>query len=88
MRTTVRIDDDLMRELKSRAHGDRISLNQLINRLIRHGMEAIRCRSTPAEPYSETTFSLGQPAINLDKALAIAATLEEQNVVEKMAYRK
>jgi hypothetical protein len=38
MRTTVRIDDDLLRELKDRAHREDISLTKLLDRVIRQGM--------------------------------------------------
>ena len=40
MRTTIRIDDDLLLELKERARGDKSSLNNLVNRLLRRGLSA------------------------------------------------
>ena len=41
-RTTVRIDDDLMRQLKERAARDSISLTRCLNQLIREGLRALR----------------------------------------------
>jgi predicted transcriptional regulator len=39
-RTTIRLDDDLMRQLKERAKRDNISLTQLINEVIRQGLRS------------------------------------------------
>lgn len=88
MRTTFRIDDDLMRELRTLSHQEKVSLSQLINRLLRRGLGAIGQQAKSRARHRETTYSLGQPLVNLDKALALAATLEDEEIVEKMARRK
>ena len=88
MRTTLRIDDDLMRELRARSHDEKVSLNQMINRLLRHGLATARQGSKPAKRYREATISMGQPVVNLDKALSLASSLEDEEVVSKMARRK
>ena len=41
-RSTVRIDDDLMQELKARARREDISLTRVLNRLLRTGITASR----------------------------------------------
>jgi len=89
MRTTLRIDDDLIRELKERAHRERVPLTELVNQLIRLGLQSPkrgRTRSSP--PYREQVFSMGQAHRPLNKALSLAAALEDEEVVEEMARRK
>lgn len=87
MRTTIRIDDDLMRELKVRAHKEGTSLARLVNRAIRRGLKPASAeRKLP--PFREKTFKMGQPTVNLDKALTIASALEDEEVLCKFALRK
>ena len=88
MRTTVRIDDDLMRQLKQQAHGEGLSLTKLINRVLRKGMTDSGAGSKPRRACREKTFRMGQPKANLDKALALAASLEDEEVREELARRK
>ena len=88
MRTTVRIDDDMMQLLKERAHREGVSLARLINRVLRHGLEALKRPSAPSRSYREKTFRMGEPKVPLDKALALAASLEDQEIMEKLARRK
>src|SRR2546422_790945 len=62
MRTTLRIDDDLLIELKRLARAQKLSLTQLANRLLRRGIEATRARPGAARrAYREKTFSMGRP---------------------------
>ena len=88
MRTTVQIDDDLIHELKERAHLEGVSLARLINRTLRHGISAMGQHSKLRRPYREKTFPMGEPKVNLDKALALAASLEDEETQEKFARRK
>ncbi len=88
MRTTVRIDDDLMLQLKQRAHREGTSLTKLLNRLLRRGFSAAGKEDGPVEEYREKTFSMGAPKVNLDKALALAALMEDEEVREELARRK
>jgi hypothetical protein len=89
MRTTVRIDDDLMRVVRDQAHREGVSVGQVLNRIIRRGMEAGRRRGRETMPvYTERVFSMGQPAVDVTKALALAARLEDEETVEKQARRK
>jgi len=88
MRTTVQIDDDLMRELRSRAHLEGTSLTKLINRVLRQGIQAMRKGNKPARRYREKTFSMGEPKVDLDRALALAAAMEDEEIRRKLAQRK
>ncbi|MBI3464096.1 MAG: antitoxin [Planctomycetes bacterium] len=85
MRTTLRIDDDLLLELKRRALSQKVSLTKLLNRVLRQGLAA---RPSERPRFREKTFSLGSPLVNLDKALALAATEEDEQVIRKLATRK
>jgi len=88
MRTTVRIDDDLMQSLKALAHREGTSLAKLVNRVLRRGMSAQLQSGRPAHPFREKAFAMGEPRVNLDKALELAASLEDDEVREKLARRK
>jgi hypothetical protein len=88
MRTTVRIDDDLMRELNEQARQEGLSLAKLINRALRQGMSVLQQGRKPARDYREKTFRMGPPRVDLTKALALAASLEDGEVREKLARRK
>ena len=88
MRTTLRIDDHLLAELKRRAREQGLSLTSLVNRVLRRGLEATEAKLGPRRKYREKTVSMGRPALNLDKALAHAVALEDEAVVEKVALRK
>lgn len=89
MRTTVRVDDDLMQELKDLAHKEGISLAQLFNRTVRAGLEALNGKnSKPKKPYRERTFNMGKPKVDLTKALQIAAELENEEIIRKLSLGK
>lgn len=88
MRSTVRIDDDLMVELKRRAHDGGVSLTRMLNRTLRAGLIAPERRRGRARPYTQRTVAMGRPLADLDKALALAADLEDEEVVRKLALRK
>ena len=88
MRTTLRIDDDLMRELRRRAQEEHLSLGNLVSRLLRLALEEGSTKRRAGRRHREKVFSMGRPSLDLDKALALAASLEDQASVEKLALRK
>jgi len=88
MRTTVTLDDDLLMELKEQAHKEGTSLAKLINRVLRHGIRAMRGIDKRPREFRQKTYPMGQPKVNLDKALALAASLEDEEICEKLARRK
>ena len=88
MRSTVRIDDDLMMELKERARRENLSQTRMLNRLLREGIEASRGRHAKRVRYRETTVAMGTPRVDLDKALALAADFEDEEILRKMALSK
>jgi hypothetical protein len=88
MRSTFRIDDDLLEELREQAHREKVSLTRLLNRVLRSGMEAKRDRGGRRARYREQTYAMGEPRTDLRKALALAAALEDDEIVRKMTLRK
>lgn len=88
MRTTLTIDDQLLDELKERAHREGVPLKQVINQALRRGLNADG-RPARRKPYRVRTYSMGQPLVpDLEKSLAIAATLEDEEIARKLAVRK
>jgi hypothetical protein len=88
MRSTVRIDDDLMLELKEQARREQISLTRLLNRTLRAGLSA-SCKPVPRKShYRESTHAMGPPRYGLDQALRLADALNDEEVVRKMMLRK
>jgi hypothetical protein len=89
MRTTLRIDDELLKELKAHARRERLPLTELVNRMIRSGLRASLDQTARAKrAYREKTFSMGEFNFPVDKALAYAAALEDEEILEKLARRK
>jgi len=83
----MNLDDDLLRQLKREAHQSHVPLRRLVNTALRKGLTD--SRSTRAKPaYVCPVFSLGEPKINLDKALSVAASLEDAEVLRELELRK
>lgn len=87
MRTTLTIDDDLMREIREIAHREGVSLGEVVNRMLRRGLEQ-RLPRRSGKRYRSPTFDLGRPRLPLDKALQVASALEDEEIVRKMELRK
>jgi hypothetical protein len=88
MRTTLNIDDDVLEQLKREAKRGRTSLRAITNRVLRLGLDRVRPEGVRA-PYESPTFAMGfPPVVNLDKALQLAALLEDEETIRKLAVRK
>jgi hypothetical protein len=88
MRTTIRIDDELLGKLKDEARKQNIPLTRLLDRTLRAGMQAPRGPRRPRRRYREQTHAMGAPSVALDKALTLAAVLEDKEIVRKLMLRK
>ena len=88
MRTTIRIDDELLGKLKEEARKQNLSLTRLLDRTLRAGMKAPRGPRRSRRRYREHTHAMGAPAVRLDKALSLASALEDKEVVRKIMLRK
>ena len=88
MRTTLVIDDHLMRELREKAYRTGQPLKKVVNDALRAGLAELR-RPSPKKPYRCKIYSMGYPPKgNLDKALEIAMALEDEEVSRKLKLRK
>jgi len=87
MRSTVRIEDDLMEELRRRAQREKSSLTRTLNRALRAGLRA-PSRSKARRTYREKPVAMGTPSVGLDKALALAGQMEDQEVLRELDTRK
>lgn len=78
MRTTVRLDDDLLREAKVRAAEQGITLTQLIDESLRERL-ASRPRQMSVEPFRLPTYGEGgtRPGVDLDDNRALRDLMDE-----------
>jgi hypothetical protein len=86
MRTTVTLDPDVAAKLKAVARQRGISFKQALNQAVRAGLGPAH-RS--ARPFTQPTQAMAlRPGVNLDKALQLAAALEDEEVVRRLELRK
>ncbi len=88
MRTTIRLDDDLEGELRSRAAAEGLTFGGLVNRLLRQAVKAKRQHRPSAPRHRERPAHLGEPLMEVTKALELAAQLEDEETVRKIHLRK
>jgi hypothetical protein len=88
MRTTLTIDDELMDRLKREAKRAKVSFKTAVNRALRLGID--RMQPPPSRrAFRQRTFRMGYPpGSRLDKALHLAALLEDEEVARKLALGK
>ena len=88
MRTTLTIDDRIAKALRDLAHRSNRPFKEVVNEALRAGLSAKHGRRT--KPYVVRPVSLGGPlpGIDLDKALALADAIEDQDLAAKMQLRK
>ena len=84
MGTTLTIDDGLPRQLRPKALDSGKPFKLVVNDVLRIGLR--RCESAAPEPCRLPTFSIGAlaPGVNLTKANALAAALEDEARIEKL----
>ncbi len=87
MRTTLAIADDILVELKALALARKISLTRVTNETLRVGLAAEAREQIPRR-YRQRVFELGEPLVPLDRALRIAAALEDEEVIRKLETGK
>lgn len=88
MRTTLTIDDDLIRELRQKANETGSSFKEIVNKVLRSGLKDLE-KPKPSKPYKCKTYSLGYPPkADLDRALDLAEHLESEEIYRKLSLRK
>jgi len=83
----VDIDTALLDELRREALRRRIPFKHLLSTLLREGLTA---HPRPGARYKCPTFAMGeaQPGVDLTRALAVAASLEDDAVARELEQRK
>ena len=86
MRTTVTLDPDVAAKLKAVARERGISFKQALNSAVRAGLGG---RPRAKRAFRQYSQPMGlRPGFSLDKALQLAAALEDEEIVRKLERRK
>jgi len=87
MRTTVTIDPDVEALLRSAMKESGETFKEVLNAAIRAGLRQKPDRR--GQKLEMPTFKMGfHPELRLDKALALAAALEDEEIARKLSLRK
>lgn len=88
MRTTLSLEDDLAAALKERAHRSGRPFKDVVNATLRAGLAAQPARKP--RRYRLRPSSLGgvMPGVDLDRALRLADSLEDDAIAHKLELRK
>jgi len=83
MRTTITLDPDVESMLRKevRRRGD--PFKQVLNDAVRTGLRAMKRHDEAFEP---VIFDMGRPRVDLTKAAALAAELEDDEILRR--YRR
>ncbi|HUG49144.1 MAG TPA: antitoxin [Candidatus Limnocylindria bacterium] len=84
MRTTVSLDPDTSAIVRRLMRERGMTFKQALNEAIRAGTT----RRSGSTPFRTRTVDMGRPAIPVDKALRLAAQLEDDEMIRKLALRK
>ena len=87
MRTTVTLDPDVEAIIRTVMRVRGLSVKEALNDAIRAGLSLGTAR-TPRK-YRLKTYRMGfKPELPLDKALRIAAAIEDEEIARKLSLRK
>lgn len=84
MRTTLTLDADVAALVRKVMRARGRSFKEVVNEAIRRGLAA----PERGGPYQTPTYKMGPARIPLDKALQLAAQMEDEELIRKMALRK
>lgn len=84
VRTTVRLDDDLYREVKARAAREGRTVASVLEDAVRVGMR--RSASADARPFVPPTFGSGglMPGVDLSNNASLSELLDADTPLEKL----
>jgi len=82
MRTTVTLEPDVAQLIRTLMRERDLSFKDALNLAVRRGLG-------PAATHGPTpTFSMGQPTVPVTHSLRLAADLEDEEIVRKLALGK
>lgn len=88
MRTTINMDDDLLRELRQKAHETGGPFKEAINKTLRAGLRS-PAKKKASKPYKCKSHSLGYPPkADINRALDLTEHLESEEKARKLLSRK
>ena len=82
MRTTVTLDPDAEAVVRRLMRERGLSFKEAVNSAILAGAGAA------TEPFETPTFDMGEPLVDLTKALRLAGELEDEEILRRLAARK
>lgn len=82
MRTTVTLEPDVQILLKQAMQDSDASFKQVVNDAIRRGLRP--AAAGVHRPFVQITFASGRQLVDLTKANALAAELEDQDQIAKL----
>lgn len=85
MRTTVTLDPDTDAIVRRLMRERGLTFKAAVNAAIRAGEMG---RAAGRSSYRTPTFDMGAPAVPIDKALRLAAELEDEVLIRRLAERK
>jgi hypothetical protein len=86
MRTTVTLDEDVASKLRQVARERGVSFKAVLNGAVRAGLAG---GASPSQGFRVRARPLGiRPDIDVDKALILAAELEDTEILRKLDLRK
>lgn len=74
-RSTVRIEEDLMGEIRRRAAEEHVSINRMINRVLRAGLSAGSEAGKPR--FRQRVHSMGAERVDISRASELLAALDD-----------
>ena len=83
VRTTLALADDIHQELKRIARARNVSLTRVANDVLRAGL-GYDARLDDPRRYRQRVFELGNPTVNLDHSVRIAAALEDEETTREL----
>lgn len=83
MRTTITLDPDVELLLRKAVREREVTFKQAVNEALRTGLKN---KPTRRKRFCQRTYALG--VVNWDKALSMAAQLEDHEILRKMALGK
>jgi predicted transcriptional regulator len=86
-RTTIRLDEHLMRQLKERAKREELSLTGIFNKAIREWLRT-PAKQPKRKPFVQKTYDMGKALIDITHTNALLDEWDTEEFVRKMSQGK
>ena len=83
VRTTITLDADAAALVKRAMRERGLTFKEAVNEAIRRGLGGDTRRATPSTP----AFEMGEPLVDLDKALRLAGSMEDVEAARRLQRR-